>query len=71
MITIFLIGLGVWVAVGALRLALQADDYPIDEGKSKLLTALDLVLMAPAIALAWCTMAIFVVLRALTNHRWK
>ena len=69
MITIFLIALGSWTVVGAWRLMMQPDDLP-DE-KNKLLTALDLVLMAPAIALAWCTMAIFVVLRALTNHRWK
>ena len=69
MITILLIALGIWTVVGAWRLMMQPDDLP-DE-KNKLLTALDLVLMAPAIALAWCTMAIFVVLRALTNHRWK
>ena len=69
MITILLIALGIWTVVGAWRLMMQPDDLP-DE-KNKLLTALDLVLMAPAIALAWCTMAIFVVLRALTNHRRK
>ena len=69
MITILLIALGIWTVVGAWRLMMQPDDLP-DE-KNKLLTALDLVLMAPAIALAWCTMAIFVVLGALTNHRRK
>ena len=69
MITILLLALGIWTVVGAWRLMMQPDDLP-DE-KNKLLTALDLVLMAPAIALAWCTMAIFVVLRALTNHRRK